>query len=24
MFRGSEHYTGQQRDEILKKAGAKR
>ena len=22
MFRGSEHYTGQQRDEILKKAGA--
>src|SRR6266849_5736218 len=22
MFRGSEHYTGQQRDEILKQAGA--
>src|SRR6266511_6096017 len=22
MFRGSQHYTGQQRDEILKKAGA--
>jgi len=22
MFRGSEHYTGQQRDEVLKKAGA--
>ena len=22
MFRGSEHYTGQERDEVLKKAGA--